>query len=97
MRNIVLHGGNYTTSKVILDVEIHEVESLNTLTSPSTWPQLIALLDGFSPEFSSKWVKWYPPPWGGRNVIQMGLRGIILDLVVLLPFVSETMRRVNVC
>ena len=92
MRNIVLHGCNYTTSKVILDVEIHEFESLNTLTSLTTCPQLIALLDGFSPEFISKWVKWYPPPWGCRNVIQIGLRGIILDLVVLLPFVSETMK-----
>ncbi|KAH0661971.1 hypothetical protein KY284_026902 [Solanum tuberosum] len=31
---------------------------------PSTWPQMVALLDVFRPGFVSKWVKWHPPPSG---------------------------------
>ncbi|KAH0679665.1 hypothetical protein KY289_020902 [Solanum tuberosum] len=67
-RNTVLHGGNYTTSKVIWDINstVQKFMKLKFQYTdvPSTWPQMVALLDGFRPRFVSKWVKWHPPPSG---------------------------------
>ncbi|KAH0669675.1 hypothetical protein KY289_024168 [Solanum tuberosum] len=67
-RNIVLHGGNYTTSKVIWDINstVQKFMKLKFQYTdvPSTWPQMVALLDVFRPRFVSKWVKSHPPPSG---------------------------------
>lgn len=90
-RNSVLHGGNYTTSKVIWDINSTAQKFIKVKFKytdvPSTWPHMVALLDGFRPRFISKWVKWYPPPsdWWKCNTegASRGNPGPMLLLFVL--------------
>jgi len=67
-RNTILHGGSYSSNKVIWDINstIHKFIRLkfNLLSFPNNWPQMIFQLEKYRPVFHSKVVRWIPPPVG---------------------------------
>ncbi|KAH0756408.1 hypothetical protein KY290_026678 [Solanum tuberosum] len=71
-RTIVIHGGTYYVSKVIWDVSNMVQKFMMCRFGyrdvPSTWPLIVAVLDGFRPCFETKCVRWYPPDEGWWKV-----------------------------
>jgi len=67
-RNTILHGGSYSSNKVIWDINstIHKFirSKFNVLSFPNNWPQMIFQLEKYRPVFHSKVVRWIPPPVG---------------------------------
>ncbi|WMV32083.1 hypothetical protein MTR67_025468 [Solanum verrucosum] len=71
-RNTVIHGGSYSVSKAIWDVNNMVQKFMMCRFGykdiPTTWPLMVALLDDFRPCFKSRCVRWYPPNEGWSKV-----------------------------
>lgn len=61
------HGGSYAIGKIFLEIN-STIQKLAILRFhwqhdiPKAWPSLVVVLENHRPKFSTKVVRWMPPP-----------------------------------